>query len=54
MALSFVTTVLLCGLAILVFRLSRRTQMPQGLCLPPGPKPKPIIGNMLDIPNDSE
>ncbi|KIJ44628.1 hypothetical protein M422DRAFT_85484, partial [Sphaerobolus stellatus SS14] len=21
---------------------------------PPGPKPKPIIGNMLDIPNDSE
>ncbi|KIJ31590.1 hypothetical protein M422DRAFT_185753 [Sphaerobolus stellatus SS14] len=25
-----------------------------GLRLPPGPKPKPIIGNMLDIPNDSE
>ncbi|KIJ31580.1 hypothetical protein M422DRAFT_95417, partial [Sphaerobolus stellatus SS14] len=25
-----------------------------GLRLPPGPKPKPIIGNLLDLPKDHE
>ncbi|OCT46111.1 25-hydroxyvitamin D-1 alpha hydroxylase [Cladophialophora carrionii] len=43
------TTVLLLA-AILIHNASNRSKVPPDARLPPGPKGKPIVGNLLDIP----
>ncbi|KIJ31214.1 hypothetical protein M422DRAFT_267167 [Sphaerobolus stellatus SS14] len=54
MAISILTNALLGQLSILVLSSSRPTRIPKELHLPPGPKSKPIIGNVLDLPKDHE
>ncbi|KIJ41822.1 hypothetical protein M422DRAFT_255142 [Sphaerobolus stellatus SS14] len=49
--LSLSNELLLLGVAVLVVhKLLARPRIPKGLRLPPGPPPKPIIGNALDMP----
>ncbi|KAK5191519.1 hypothetical protein LTR96_010363 [Exophiala xenobiotica] len=37
-------------LGILIHSVGQRTRLPSGARLPPGPKGKPLVGNLLDIP----
>ncbi|KAK5445352.1 hypothetical protein LTS15_010133 [Exophiala xenobiotica] len=37
-------------LGILIHNVGQRTRLPSGARLPPGPKGKPLVGNLLDIP----
>ncbi|KIJ51945.1 hypothetical protein M422DRAFT_243517 [Sphaerobolus stellatus SS14] len=49
--LSLSNELLLLGVAVLVaHKLLPKPRIPKGLRLPPGPPPKPIIGNALDMP----
>ncbi|KIJ28806.1 hypothetical protein M422DRAFT_269857 [Sphaerobolus stellatus SS14] len=41
---------LLTGATLVIYRLFSKPRVPKGLRLPPGPSPKPIIGNALDMP----
>ncbi|KIJ35862.1 hypothetical protein M422DRAFT_261816 [Sphaerobolus stellatus SS14] len=41
---------LLTAATLVVYRLLSKTRVPKGLRLPPGPSPKVIIGNALDVP----
>jgi hypothetical protein len=40
--------------AVFVFGWLTRRNTPNGLPLPPGPKPLPLIGNLLDIPKEKD
>ena len=41
--------------AFLAFKWIRKTKRnPRNLPLPPGPKPLPVVGNLLDLPRSSE
>ncbi|KIJ39738.1 hypothetical protein M422DRAFT_257332 [Sphaerobolus stellatus SS14] len=40
----------LAAVTLVVYRLLSKPRVPKGLRLPPGPSPKPIIGNALDMP----
>lgn len=42
----------LIGAGLLVWLLTKRSK--QHLDFPPGPKPLPVIGNLLDMPHDKE
>jgi hypothetical protein len=40
--------------AALIFRWLSRKKLSKGLSLPPGPKPLPFIGNLLDMPKEKD
>jgi hypothetical protein len=40
--------------AVLIFGWLNRRKSPNGLPLPPGPKPLPFIGNLLDMPKEKD